>query len=96
MQTAEFSLSSSRGKVLSLASVSHTDLQQIYRMSWQVLVLVKAAPRMGWMKSFSTLSCFTFDHGVQCTEREREPETLPDLQGKGSRKRVANQVPKPK
>ena len=49
------------------------------------------APRMGWMISFSTLSRFTFDHGLRCTERE--PETLPDLWGKGSRKPAANKAP---
>ena len=75
-------------------NVSHTDLQHIYRMSWQVPVLTRAAPRMECMKSFSTFSRITFDNGLHCAEGE--PATLPDLRGKGSRKRVANKVPRPK
>ena len=78
MQTGELCLYPERDKGLTLVNVSYTDLQQIYRMSWQVPALVKVAPRMGWMKSFSKLSCFTFDHGLHCTERN----LLETLQGK--------------
>ena len=49
---------------------------------------------MEWMKSFGTFSRITFDNGLHCAEGE--PATLPDLRGKGSRKRVANKVPGPK
>ena len=45
MQTAEFSLYSYRGKGLTLVNFSHTDLQQTYRMSWLVPVLIRVAPR---------------------------------------------------
>ena len=41
---------------------------------------------MEWMKSFSTFSRITFDNGLRCAEGE--PATLPDLRGKGSRKRL--------
>ena len=56
--------------------------------------LIRAAPRMEWMKSFSTFSRIAFDKELHCAEGE--PATLPDLRGKGSRKRVANKVPGPK
>ena len=65
------------------------------RMSWQVPVLIRVAPRMGRMKSFSTSSRITFDNGLHCTERERACDTARSP-GKGSRKRVANKVPRPK
>ena len=49
---------------------------------------------MECMKSFSTFSRMRFNNGLHCAEGE--PATLPDLRGKGSRKRVANKVPRPK
>ena len=49
---------------------------------------------MECMKSFSTFSRIRFDNGLRCAEGELA--ILPDLRGKGSRKRVANKVPGPK
>ena len=51
----------------------------------------RVAQKMAWMKSFSTLSRFTFDHGLPCTERERLRQC--QISGKGVKTRAANKDP---